>query len=51
MAPLLEDYEDQLDELECENCCGAAVDLIVINGNLVCLACVALRNGKRACDE
>ncbi len=48
MSPI---FEDVLEDVVCEgkHCSGDAVDLIMVNGKLVCLACAAMRNGKVEC--
>lgn len=48
MTVLLEEYLEDLG-CECEHCSGEAVDLVMIDGQLVCLACAARRNGKAEC--
>ncbi len=48
--PILEEFLEDI-ACECTHCSGEAVDLIIVNGRLVCLACMARWNGKVECCE
>lgn len=46
-------WEQFLEDIacECEHCSGEAVDLVMVNSQLMCLACARMLNGKRVCSE
>lgn len=40
----------ELEEIQCESCAGEALDLVTVNGQMICLACI--NDKKRAyCGE
>jgi hypothetical protein len=48
MTVLFEEFIEDI-ACQCEHCSGEVLDLVMVDGILMCLACAAMRNGKAEC--